>query len=125
MSAQIDCEGCELDLFDDLLTSGTHHLLPAQIAIELHSSLNVNTAADNSAWAKHFSALTDRWPVHKMLADMYWKAGFSVASYLPGEKWAGYCCSETLLARTFCVGNSAAPCVTLPSLICGDILTDY
>lgn len=111
-------------MFHHLLSTDTYHLLPAQVAIELHSSLNPCNSGESHnrvAWANHFSSLTDRWPVHQMLDDMYWKAGFSVASHLPGEKWAGYCCSETLLARTFCVERDRveAPCITAQSLICG------
>jgi len=91
-----DCEGCEVDFFRSLLDSGQQHLLPDQIAIELHYPYEPR---NTSIWFKRFSDLF-RWPAEQMADEMYRKAGFAALGHVRGDV---RCCQEVLLARTKCV----------------------
>ena len=120
---KIDCEGCEVEVFQEVLAAGHQDLLPVQIAIELHSPLNIRAEATSCGvgaqpWPLHFTRIHEVWPVPQFLSDLYSKAGYVVASSLPGYKWQCYCCSETLLVRTRCVGEGQGACVTLQSAMC-------
>lgn len=111
---KIDCEGCEQELFRELLRSDATGLLPDQIAVELHYPLRMRpngswaTAAESAAegsgsskWLRRFAHL-GQWPVDAMLGELYRRAGFTVASHVRprASDTGGGCCVEVLLART-------------------------
>ena len=113
------CEGCELDLFRELLDRREDALLPEQIAIELHSSLRITDGIRK--WGRttlrRYEDLDARWSVPSMVAELHRRAGFSVIGSLVGERWAGFCCSEALLARTRCPRHSSG-CRSLQQSMC-------
>ena len=118
---KIDCEGCEVQLFRELMDSQQQDLLPEQIAVELHSSLRIDTGRQRPWRARALNMYADlhaRWPVPQMLAELHKRAGFTVAGGIIGESWAGWCCTETLLVRTHCLGSSRHPCRTIQESIC-------
>jgi 8-oxo-dGTP pyrophosphatase MutT (NUDIX family) len=82
----IDCDGCEHDIFRSALQTGQHTMLPDQIAVELHYPY----------------AGKDTWTVDAMLRELHEEAGFSVIAHQVGDERAP-CCQQVTLARTRCI----------------------
>ncbi|AHA56050.1 hypothetical protein EhV164_00463 [Emiliania huxleyi virus 164] len=95
---KIDCEGCELDLFNDLIKSNMHHLLPDQMSVELHYPYDPNK---KSIWNKRFSELDKKYPPRKLAFDMHNIAGFTIIGHQYNQD--APCCQEVLFARTRCM----------------------
>ena len=113
--AKIDCEGCERDLFRELLASGQHLRLPDQMSVELHYPYDRN---NRSVWNRRFKDLA-AYPVEAMVKEMHAVAGFTLIGHVP----AGIdCCREVLFARTRCpmraeVKRPTAPLVSPPIVV--------
>ena len=89
-------------MFRSLLESGGHHLLPDQIAVELHYPYERN---NNSIWFRRFGDLL-RWPADAMATALWRVGGYTVINHIGGDH---ACCQEVLLARTRCRWNEERP----------------
>ena len=99
---KLDCEGCEVDLFRSLIDDGDTHLLPDQIAAEMHYPYGFDTDP-NDFFSARFTDVHAKWPFSHLAHAMYRRAGFTIVGSLPGRPY-GYsgCCEEVVFARTRC-----------------------
>ena len=98
---KIDCEGCELDLFHEVLQTNTHNLLPDQISVEMHYPYDSN---EHSIWNKRFNDLSRVYHPTILANDMHNIAGFSIIDHIYNKQ--AQCCQEILFARTKCISKN-------------------
>jgi len=100
---KVDCEGCEVDLFRDLIDAKQTELLPDQIAVEMHYPYDPRP---EDTYSPRFTDVEAKWPFAALAHAMYTSAGFTVVGSLPGAPY-GYssCCEELLMPSTGCVSR--------------------
>jgi len=93
---KIDCEGCEYEVFDHILSHSQQALLPAQVSIEAHTGFEASGfgkyGGNNFLWIRQVAP-----PLQTFYQRLFHDAGYYISHREDGA--FSTCCSELVLLR--------------------------